>query len=106
MQNEIANAAEEARRVISNAAAEALRVINATTLGGGGDHDLIIRLDTKMDDLKADIKELKDGTAIKIDKHEERLGIAENKITKIMTWGSAGLFLLGILEFLINKFLK
>ena len=36
--------------------------------------------------------------------HEERLRVAETKLTRILTWGSAALLVLGILEFIINRF--
>jgi len=69
------------------------------------DHDLIIRLDTKLDDLKTDIKELKDGTAMKIEDHEARLKIIENKITQVFAYGTVGLIVLGIVQFIIGKYL-
>ena len=59
----------------------------------------------KMDDLKADIKEIKDGTS-GLNGHEIRIRTLENKITQIFTYGSAALIVLGIGEFVINKFLK
>lgn len=79
------------------------------------DHDVLITLvgavsdlkasnNEKLADIKSDIKEIKDGTAQKIEKHEERLAKAETQITKIKTWGSAGLLALGILEFIIGKY--
>lgn len=37
--------------------------------------------------------------------HEVRLRIIESNVTKIMTWGSAAIILIGIAEFLISKFL-
>jgi hypothetical protein len=91
-------------------------------------------LDTKFDDkfkdLKGDIKDLKDGTTKRIDDlesnklntvdsyatlyktgvektsddHEKRIRSSENKITKILTWGSAIIVLLGILEVVFLKF--
>ena len=73
--------------------------------GQQNDHDLIIRLDTKIDDLKVDIKELKDGTAMKIEDHETRLKLIENKITQVFAYGTMGLVLLGVIQFLIGKFL-
>jgi len=95
------------------------------------DHDLIIRLDTKMDDIRSDIKELKDGTHQRLtDVENHKLNIKdsypalykasvekslsdldiitkkhENEITRILTFGTAGILVLGIVEFLIGKFI-
>ena len=38
--------------------------------------------------------------------HENRIRNNETNITKIMTWGSALVLLIGIVEFLLNKFIK
>ena len=37
------------------------------------DHDLLIRVDAKVDQLSLDIREVKDGTTIEIANHEHRL---------------------------------
>ena len=37
--------------------------------------------------------------------HEIRIRIIENNVTKIMTWGSVGLILVGLAQFLIGKYL-
>ncbi len=66
----IATAATEATRVVASAASEAAKVINAK---GAIDHDLLIELKTRMESLKCDIKDLKDGTKANIDDHERRL---------------------------------
>jgi hypothetical protein len=72
----IAKAAEEAAKVVANSAAEAVKVANAKN---DGDHDILIVLKTKMEDLKADIKDLKDGTTTQIGDHELRIKKLENK---------------------------
>ena len=71
----IASAASEAAKVVANATAEAVKVNSTKT---DGDHDLIIRLDSKMDDLKDDIKDLSDGTKVQINDHENRLRLVEH----------------------------
>lgn len=38
--------------------------------------------------------------------HELRLRADETSITRIMTWGSALILLIGIIEFIISKFVK
>ena len=59
----LASAASDATKTIANAAAEAVKVNNVK---GNDDHDLLIELKTKMDGLKSDIKEIKDGTSARI----------------------------------------
>ena len=85
----------------------------------------------KFADLKTDIKNLSDGTAqrisnLEIEKlnvkdsypvlykadservHEDlerRLRVAEITLTKVVTWGTVAMLSLGIIEFLVSKFL-
>lgn len=66
----IAAAAQEAAKVVANAAAESVKVVN---LKSEGDHDLLIRIETRMEGLKEDISEIKSGTSVKIADHEIRL---------------------------------
>lgn len=44
----------------------------------GSDHDLIIRLDTKFDQMAIDIKELKDGTTARLASLEQRVNAIED----------------------------
>jgi hypothetical protein len=48
------------------------------------DHDLLIRLDQKVDALSTDIKDLKDGTAATINDHELRLRFLEKYQARIV----------------------
>lgn len=41
-----------------------------------------------------------------IDDHETRIRSNEANITKILTWGSIAVVILGLVEFALNKFLK
>lgn len=126
---DIAAAAEEALKVIANAAAEALKV---TKNANGNDHDLLQRLDEKVDSIILQIKEINDGTANRINKLEQeklnskdsyliiykadvdkRLDDLENKtdaqgtvITKIWSYGIAIIFAVGVVEFLLSTFLR
>ena len=95
---DIATAAAEAVKVIANAAEEARKIIQ---IKGNNDHDLLIELRTEMRGIKDDIKRLSDGTATKItvlentkadmndfcdlrnvvEKHATRIGKLENKIS-------------------------
>ena len=97
----IATAAENAAKTIAQAAAEALKVANVKS---SDDHDLIIKLDTKMDGLKEDIKALNDGTSAKISDHELRIKALEISITKVFTFGAVALIILGIVQFLVGKY--
>lgn len=81
-----------------------------------GDHDLLTRLDTKVDQIQADVTVLKNQDrqnitqeqhqelCTKTTDHEMRIRSNESNITKIMTWGSAGIILIGIIEFALNKY--
>src|ERR1017187_6129506 len=62
----IADAASQARSVVAANASEAARILNVKNADGGSDHDLLTTLGVKVDSLKADIKELKDGTSSRI----------------------------------------
>ena len=75
----IALAAADATKAIASVAAEATKAISTK---GTGDHDLLIELKTRMDSLKDDIKDLKDGTTVKIADHENRLTAIESKGSK------------------------
>lgn len=70
----LASAVNEATRVVANAASEAIKVSSART---ADDHDLLIKIDTQVKGLKDDIKDLKDGTSIKIAEHEKRIACLE-----------------------------
>lgn len=80
----VANAADEAIKAVVNVASEAVKA-NAR---GGNDHDLLIKIATRMEGLKEDIldlkndtsaniKDLKNGTSANIENHEKRLSSLE-----------------------------
>lgn len=62
------------------------------------DHDLLIRLESKVDDIASDVKDLKDGTGTKLNEHELRIRKLEetaekaqvdkrlNQIDELITW--------------------
>ena len=56
----LANAAEAAAKVVTTAAAEQVKVVDVKN---AGDHDLLVVLNTKMEDIKISVRELslKDG---------------------------------------------
>jgi hypothetical protein len=90
----IATAATEASKVIAYAATEAAAVINTK---GAVDHDLLIELKTRMESLKDDIRDLKDGTTVKIADHETRIFALESGKSKQVTLITVGICLLGAL---------
>ena len=105
-QTKIEHSAAEAIAVINRAASEAAkgvseaatRVVNTKF---DGDHDLLIELKTRMEGLKADIKELSDGTKTQISEHEVRINILEDSKTKQTTLLSIGIGILSILVSLL-----
>lgn len=90
------------------------------------DRDLLVELRTEMVGVRSDIKELRDNTSDRLARveqekmdrteinrlqsealenhtdHETRIRAVETKVTRILTWGAAGLILLGIVEFLVQ----
>jgi uncharacterized protein YycO len=105
----IAQAAEEALKVIANAAAEALKVTNLAT---GSDHDTITKLveavsniDKKFTDkfleVREDIKKISDGTSKQIDDHEVRINSLETSKTKQNTTMAIGIGILSLLVTLL-----
>ena len=113
----IAQAAEEAAKVIANAAAEAIKISTTNNSRHDDDNDLLIELKVQLAGLKDDIKELgnkteaqvkqmSDGTAIELTDHEKRIRDLEKGMTRILTYGSAIIIVLTILEVLFTKILK
>lgn len=102
----IAQAAGDAAKVVASAAAEAIKISNAKNAEGNNDHDLIIKLDVKLDSLKDDISKLGDGTAKTISDHEDRIRTVETNVTRILTWGAIGLLFVGLAEFLLIHYWK
>lgn len=137
---ELANAAKLAQSLLASQTSDAVHAIQAaaedalkvTSVQKGNDHDLLIRVDTKLDQLSGDVKSLSDGTASRIacleaDKldikdsypviyrkgiediltdHEFRIRHNSTKITQIVAYGAATLVIFGIIEFLLNIYFK
>jgi hypothetical protein len=113
----IAQAAETAAKVVSNNAETQARIMTLPSLQETNDHNLLIKLDTKVDQIQADVTTLKNQGTLYVTQadhkavceiqqdHESRLRKDETNITRILTWGSAGIVILAIVEFIINKFL-
>jgi len=66
------------------------------------DHDLLIVLKTKMEDLKQDIRDLKDGTSARITNHEARLTSLEVSKTRQNTAMGIGIAILTTLVGLLS----
>lgn len=123
--HEIATAAQDAIKVIANAAAEAVKV---SARQDNNDHDLIIKLDTKLDGLSEQIRDIKDTNVKRIETlekeklnlcdsypvlykdgvektladHELRIRINTNRIVVICTVGSAILIIMNVVMFVVN----
>lgn len=122
----IAIAAEDAIKTIANAAAEAAKVTNVSK---GDDHDTLIEIKTVQQTMLGELRDLKDGTSDRLKQvedakldikdsyqfiykknvdavcqdHENRIRGTETNVTRILTWGSALLVLLGVVQFFIAK---
>ncbi len=103
-----------------------------TTEWNRQDRDLLIKLETKLDGVVADIKDMRDSTLSRLSKveaekldrteanrlqsealevhtdHEERLRVIEENQTtfraQVKTYGASAVIALGIIEFLLNFF--
>ena len=93
----IASAAREASHVVANATAEAVKV---ASLQSSSDHDIlnslvgsVFNLDAKFtekfNDLKADIKDIKDGTSNQILDQERRISNLELWKSERLEWGKS-----------------
>lgn len=97
-----AKAVQVAQDVVDKATETAAKV--AAIPNNSQDHDLIIKLDTKMDALKEDIQKLNDGVSKQIGDHETRIKVLEKGMTKLMAYGTAVIFAVGVVEFFVQKF--
>jgi hypothetical protein len=123
----IADAALQATKLLATQAAEANKVMTTQNNKDGNDHDLLLRVDTKLDLLTTTVNNLQDGTAKRIstleteklnvndsypmlykaavDKaiadHEIRLGKLETFNTRVTLMLSGGIFALTFLIGLI-----
>jgi hypothetical protein len=77
----IATAAEAASKVVSTNAATAAQALVVKNVDGITDHDLITKIDVKLDNLKADVADIKSGVSKQIDDHETR-------IRRLELWGT------------------
>lgn len=84
----ISAAAGEAAKVVADAAAVSVKVINAKN---ADDHDLLIELKTRMESLRNDIKDIKDGTSLQIADHEKRIFSIESSKSKTNTLITIGI---------------
>jgi hypothetical protein len=81
--HEIALAAKDAVSTIANAASEASKLVEEKH---NRDHDLLVILNTKMEGIKNDISDLKDGTAHRIDELEKnKLNISDSYKENFLT---------------------
>jgi len=83
-----------------------------------GDHDLLTKLDTKVDAMQITLDKITSGLDKNItpEQHKELIQIVQDHetrirentkdITKVMTWGVALVVFLGVIEFVINMYIK
>ena len=130
----IAQAASSAAKVVSADAVQAKLLVESGSQHPRQteDHDLLVALATKMDRVILDIKSLGDNTAVRISSleqnkldikdaypklykdnvesvlkdHESRIRDNEKRITQILTWGSAIVLVMGVLEVLLERYLR
>lgn len=63
------------------------------------DHDLLVKLNVQVDTLTRAVEK-------KNDDHEGRIRILEKGQTQILTWGSAGMVALTVVQFVISHYWK
>lgn len=92
--------------------------ITPVSISNSGDHDLLTKLDTKLGILQTTVDKLveRDNNYIAREEwkthlsadadHETRIKILEIGFTKLMAYGTALIFAVGIAEFFISKLLK
>lgn len=87
-----------------------------------GDHDLLVKLDTKVEGIMIDVKKLTDKEETHVakidyndhivatnkihDDFEVRIRSNEVSITRILTWGTSMIFVLSLVEFAVLKIFK
>lgn len=70
------------------------------------DHDLLIELKTKLDALIQSVNDIKTGVSVQLDDHEKRLRRLETNVTRILTYGSAAMVVLGLLDMIARLYFK
>ena len=81
------------------------------------DHDLLIKIDTKLERVILDVQELKDNVASRVTTLEQEKADRQDAESmakdiqalktfrvQVKTVGTIGLLILGILQFIVNKF--
>lgn len=102
----IAQAAETAAKVVANNAEIQAKIAATPSAQSVSDHDLIVKLDTKVDALKDDIKLLNDGANTRQLDHEVRIKSLESTTTKLYAYGASLVFAAGVIQFFLAKFWK
>ena len=110
-QNEIQRIATEVAAQLSATAAKT--AVNLASVANP-DHDTITTLVNSVNNLDAkftekfaeirvDIKELKDGTSTKISTLESKVAKNTDDITKLWSYGTAFIFIIGLAQFFLGK---
>lgn len=75
------------------------------------DHDLLIGLNVKMSDMQVDVKEIKEGTYIRLNQHETwikalQVEMESHKIVKKIVFGAVGVFLISLVGALATLIIR
>jgi hypothetical protein len=82
------------------------------------DHDLLTKLDAKVDQIQIDVTSLKNQGNLYItqadhktvletqEDHEQRLRVVEKGITQMLTWGSVGIVVIEIIGIIVDRIIK
>ena len=114
----ISSAAAEAKSVVAVNAQNAAKVLEISSVKDGSDHDLLQRLDQKVDNIQTTVNKLTDRDVNYITKdehktlleivadHETRIKSLETITTKIWSFGLAGIFVIALIEFALKFIIK
>ena len=114
----ISSAAAEAKNVVAVNAQNAAKALEISSVKDGSDHDLLQRLDQKVDNIQTTVNKLTDRDVNYITKdehktlleivadHETRIKSLETITTKIWSFGLAGIFAVALIEFALRFIIK
>ena len=114
----IAQAAESAAKVVANNAEVQAKIAAIPTPASMDDHNLLMRLDQKVDNIQTTVNKLTDRDVNYITKdehktlletvadHETRIKSLETITTKIWSFGLAGIFVVALIEFALRFIIK
>jgi hypothetical protein len=114
----ISSAAAEAKSVVAVNAQNAAKVLEISSVKDGSDHDLLQRLDQKVDNIQTTVNKLTDRDSdyvLKNDfiEHLKDYSVLRTEVdnlktvtTKIWSYGVAGIFMVALIEFALKFIIK